>query len=177
MCRCCEHSWSPGKELAGVTNHASHCRCGHPVVPQLPLADNETQLVRFAPPVQDQVPVLQMGGLVGWSNWMFFFSPALGFEPVSSSVLWVVSPRLYWSNHQGTHTHTQHNTHMHSNIIVTFSKQGINLVGGPNVDRVGHGTNVAGCAMSKTYGVAKKATAIAINIVRNGRPVTSFVLV
>ena len=37
MCRCYEHSWSPGKELAGGTNHASHCRCGHPVVPPVPL--------------------------------------------------------------------------------------------------------------------------------------------
>ena len=72
-----------------------------------------------------------------------------------------------------------HNTHMHNNIIENFSKQGINLSGRPQIDRVGHGTNVAGCAMSKTYGVAKKAIAIAVGIARNGNgnPDTAFVLV
>ena len=70
-----------------------------------------------------------------------------------------------------------HNTHMHNNIIVIFFKQGINLSGQPEIDSAGHGTNVAGCAMSKTYGVAKKATAIAVGIARNGRLETAFVLV
>ena len=69
------------------------------------------------------------------------------------------------------------NTHMHNNIIEIFSQQGINLSGQPEIDPVGHGTNVAGCAMSKTYGVAKKATAIAVGIDRNGSPDTALVLV
>ena len=38
------------------------------------------------------------------------------------------------------------------------------------MDTVGHGTQVAGCAMSKTYGVAKKATAVAIKITRGATP-------
>ena len=71
----------------------------------------------------------------------------------------------------------KHNTHMHNNIIVTFFKQGINLNGGPEIDWVGHGTSVAGCAMSKTYGVAKRAKAIAVGIDRNGKPDTAFVIV
>ena len=37
-------------------NHASHCRCGHPVVPQVPLANNETQPVRFAPQYKTRYP-------------------------------------------------------------------------------------------------------------------------
>ena len=69
-----------------------------------------------------------------------------------------------------------HNTHMYNHIIVTFSKQGINLSGDSEIDRDGHGTKVAGCAMSKTYGVAKRATAIAVGVDRNGSLDTSFVL-
>ena len=38
------------------------------------------------------------------------------------------------------------------------------------MDTIGHGTQVAGCAMSKTYGVAKKATAVAIKIDKGGLP-------
>ena len=47
---------------------------------------------------------------------LFFFPPALGFEPVSSSVLWVINPGLYQLNHQGTHahTHTHARTHTHT---------------------------------------------------------------
>ena len=36
---------------------------------------------------------------------------------------------------------------------------------GVHTDPVGHGTGVAGVAMSTTYGVAKKATAIALGVV------------
>ena len=35
---------------------------------------------------------------------------------------------------------------------------------GHEIDQTGHGTAVAGVAMSKTYGVAKKATAIAVRV-------------
>ena len=35
---------------------------------------------------------------------------------------------------------------------------------GEHTDPVGHGTAVAGVAMSTTYGVAKKATAIALSV-------------
>ena len=45
--------------------------------------------------------------------------------------------------------------------------QGINTAGGPNEDVVGHGTNVAGCAMSNTYGAAHRGTAIAVRIDRD----------
>ena len=68
------------------------------------------------------------------------------------------------------------NTHPH--IIKTFSKQGKNMYGGPEVDRDGHGTNAAGCAISSTYGVAQKATAIAVGVDdKTGEPTTAFVLV
>ena len=36
---------------------------------------------------------------------------------------------------------------------------------GYQTDEDGHGTAVAGIAMSKTYGVAKKATAIAVRVI------------
>ena len=51
--------------------------------------------------------------------------------------------------------------------------QGIKVGGGPHVDTVGHGTNVAGCAMSNTYGSARRGNAVAVAIDRNGRPDTS----
>uniref|UniRef100_A0A8H8CGR8 Uncharacterized protein n=1 Tax=Psilocybe cubensis TaxID=181762 RepID=A0A8H8CGR8_PSICU len=44
---------------------------------------------------------------------------------------------------------------------------GITLTGKPNVDTDGHGTHVAGIAMSKQYGVAKEANAIAVKIQEN----------
>ena len=53
-------------------------------------------------------------------------------------------------------------------IICTYvHMQGINTAGGPNEDVVGHGTNVAGCAMSNTYGAAHRGTAIAVRIDRD----------
>ena len=61
--------------------------------------------MNFASPVQVQVPVLQMGQLVGWSD--VFFSSCSG---IRTSVLWVINPRLYQLNHQGTHTHTHTHT-------------------------------------------------------------------
>ena len=39
----------PGQGARRSTDCASHCRCGHPIVPQVPLVNNETQSVRFAP--------------------------------------------------------------------------------------------------------------------------------
>ena len=51
--------------------------------------------------------------------------------------------------------------------------QGINVGGGPQVDPVGHGTNVAGCAMSNTYGSARRGNAVAVGVDRNGRPDTA----
>ena len=53
--------------------------------------------------------------------------------------------------------------------------QGINTAGGPHVDNVGHGTMVAGCAMSNTYGAAHRGTAIAVRIIRDDstRPETA----
>ena len=51
--------------------------------------------------------------------------------------------------------------------------QGVNIAGGPNVDDVGHGTMVAGCAMSKTYGASRLSRVIAVRIDRNGRPTTA----
>ena len=44
-----------------------------------------------------------------------------------------------------------------------FVKPGPNQLG-HNTDNDGHGTAVAGVAMSKTYDVAKKATAIAVRV-------------
>ena len=57
----------PGKELAGATNSGSYCQCWKPVVPQLPLADDVTQPVCFAP---QYYPLYRW---VGW-NMMAFSS-------------------------------------------------------------------------------------------------------
>ena len=63
--------------------------------------------------------------------------------------------------------------HTHSRLLhAHVHMQGINVGGGPNEDPVGHGTNVAGCAMSTTYGAAKLGTAIAVGIDRDGYPAT-----
>ena len=63
------------------------------------------------------------------------------------------------------HSRVSHTAHVHI--------QGINVGGGPNEDPVGHGTMVAGCAMSNTYGAAMQGTAIAVGIDRNGSPDTA----
>ena len=42
--------------------------------------------------------------------------------------------------------------------------QGTEVFGGLEIDTTGHGTAVAGCAISNTYGVAREATAIAVGI-------------
>ena len=54
------NSWSPGKELTGGTNCASHCLCGHLLIPQLPLVDDETRPVCY---VQTRYPFYRW---VGW---------------------------------------------------------------------------------------------------------------
>ena len=74
----------PGKGARRSTDCASHCRCGHPVVPQVPLVNNETQPVRFAPQYKTRYPFTD-----GWAGGTFSnrnYSPALGSEPVSSGL-------------------------------------------------------------------------------------------
>ena len=46
----------PGQGARRRTDCASHCRCEHPVVPQVPLVNNETQPVRFAPQYKTRYP-------------------------------------------------------------------------------------------------------------------------
>ena len=57
------------------------------------------------------------------------------------------------------------NTYIHT--------QGIRVGGGLHVDNVGHGTKVAGCAMSNTYGSARRGNAVAVAIDKNGKPYAS----
>lgn len=53
---------------------------------------------------------------------------------------------------------------------------GANIVGGTNSDTVGHGTHVAGTIAGSTYGVAKKATVIAVKVFASSEGTTSDVL-
>ena len=66
-----------------------------PEVPPTPLVTNETQPVYFAPQYKTRYPFYRW---VGW--WagvlVMFFSSRSG---IRTSVLWVVSPRLYQLNH------------------------------------------------------------------------------
>lgn len=53
---------------------------------------------------------------------------------------------------------------------------GYNAVGGSNSDTVGHGTHVAGTIASKTYGVSKKASIIAVKVFASEQGSTSTIL-
>ena len=61
------------------TDCASHCRCGHAVVPQLPLVADETQPVCFAPQYKTRYPFYRW---VGWwaGVFMMFFSSCSGIR-------------------------------------------------------------------------------------------------
>lgn len=53
---------------------------------------------------------------------------------------------------------------------------GYNVVGGSNADTEGHGTHVAGTIAGSTYGVAKRATVIAVKVFSGSSGTTSDVL-
>lgn len=56
------------------------------------------------------------------------------------------------------------------------ASNGYNAVGGAFTDSVGHGTHVAGTIGSKTYGVAKKASLIAVKVFQGEQGSTSTIL-
>ncbi|KAK5071618.1 hypothetical protein LTS08_004640 [Lithohypha guttulata] len=56
------------------------------------------------------------------------------------------------------------------------ASNGYNAVGGSFTDTVGHGTHVAGTIASKTYGVAKKASVIAVKVFAGEQGSTSTIL-
>ena len=112
MCRCCAISWSRAR------NSQEHQLClslqvWAPEVPPTPLVINETQPVYFAPQYKTRYPFYRWVGWWAGVLLMFFFvvflPPALGFEPVSSSVFWVINPRQP-PGHPHTHTHTHTHT-------------------------------------------------------------------
>lgn len=53
---------------------------------------------------------------------------------------------------------------------------GYNVVGGSDADTVGHGTHVAGTIAGATYGVAKRASVIAVKVFSGSSGTTSDVL-
>ena len=89
----------PGQGARRSTDCTSHCRCGHPVVPLVPLAVREAQPVHFA------------------TRYPFY-----------RCVLWVMSPRFHQQTiraptltytHTLTHslTHTLTHVHTHSHTL------------------------------------------------------------
>ena len=62
-----------------------------------------------------------------------------------------------------------------SNVLMFVYMQGADYVNeGFPEDANGHGTHVAGTVMSETYGLAKKATAIAVKVLgRSGSGTTA----
>ena len=88
-----------------TTDYASHCRAvWAPCNPTSTISGCWDTASMLCFPVQDQVPVLQMGGLVGWGT---LFDSFLGFESVSSG-LWAqtlpAEPQGP-AHHPPTHTH------------------------------------------------------------------------
>ena len=53
---------------------------------------------------------------------------------------------------------------------------GYNAVGGGSADSVGHGTHVAGTIAGRTYGVAKKATIVAVKVFQGSSSSTSIII-
>ena len=97
----------PGKELAGAPTVPLTAGVGTRS-PTNAFSDQWDTASVLCSPVQDQVPILQMGGLE--YLWCVFSS----CSGIRTSVLWVVIPRLYQLNHQGTHTHARTHTHAHA---------------------------------------------------------------
>ena len=126
----------PGQGAHRSTDCTSHCRCGHPVVPPVPLAVRKAQPVHFAPQYKTRYP------LVSYRSWYYFngqkFPPYPG---IWTGVYWIMSSKTPLSHthshtwpsghtcthtltlthtltHAHTHTHTLTHTHTHTHTHV-----------------------------------------------------------
>ena len=100
----------PGQGARRSTDCTSHCRCGHPVVPPVPLVVSEAQPVHFAPQYKTRYRLVLFYRWVGW-RYYFEIPSCPGVEPVSSG-LWAQDFTSRTSGH--THTNTLTHTHTHS---------------------------------------------------------------
>ena len=115
MCRCDAISWSPGKELAGVLTVPPTAGVGTRS-PTSTVSGQQGTASVLCSPVQDQVPVLQMGGLVGWR---YYFDqqkfPSCPWDlNTHFLILWVMSTYIQTHTHIHTHIHTHTHTHTHA---------------------------------------------------------------
>ncbi|KAK8856957.1 peptidase S8/S53 domain-containing protein [Apiospora arundinis] len=100
-----------------------------------------------------------------------------GLGTVSSTSPGSTSYKYDTSAGQGTYAYI-----VDSGVLQTHSQfggrasYGYNAAGGSNVDTAGHGTHCAGTVGGSTYGVAKKATIIAVKVFTGNTAATSVIM-
>ena len=88
----------PGQGARRSTDCTSHCRCGHPVVPPVPLAVREVQPVHFAPQYKTRYRFYR------WVGWRYYFDKQK-FPSCSGSENTHTSSSSYTRTHPLTHSH------------------------------------------------------------------------